>query len=108
MAENRRSWLPVMIIVGGILLFLAGLVLVIGNRSSAQVATPTPATVAQVQRVSLEDAKAAFENRKATFLDVRDPSAYAASHIPGALNIPLSELPKRMNELNPKVWIIPY
>jgi 3-mercaptopyruvate sulfurtransferase SseA len=108
MAENRRNLFPVIIIVGGLLLFLAGFALVLANRPPAQVATPTPATASQVQRVSLADAKAALDDGRATFLDVRDSSSYAAGHIPGAVLIPISELPNRMNELDPKAWIIPY
>lgn len=108
MAEKRSNFFPVIIIGGGLLLFIAGVALVLENRSPAQVATPTPATVSQVQRVSLPDAKAAFDDGRAIFLDVRDSSSYAAGHIPGALLIPVSEIPNRMNELNPETWIIPY
>lgn len=108
MAEKRRSLIPVMIIGGGILLFLAGLAAVWSSQKKPQVATPTPATASQVQRVALTEAKTAYDGGKAIFLDVRDGGSYAAGHIPGALLIPLSELPNRMNELNPKAWIIPY
>lgn len=41
-------------------------------------------------------------------LDVRPPEEYAAGHLPGALNIPLSELEKRIAELNPKQDIVAY
>lgn len=33
-------------------------------------------------------------------LDVRDAAAYAAGHIPGALSLPLADLPARMAELD--------
>ena len=42
-----------------------------------------------VPRVSLGDAKVAVENGTATIVDVRSADAYAVSHIPGAVNIPL-------------------
>jgi rhodanese-related sulfurtransferase len=61
-----------------------------------------------VPRVSLADAKAAYETGGAVFVDVRDAESYAQSHIPGALSIPLSELPNRIGELNPSDWIITY
>lgn len=61
-----------------------------------------------IARVSLADARAAYEIRSAVFLDVRAASAYTQSHIPGALSIPLSELPDRLDELNATDWIIPY
>lgn len=34
-------------------------------------------------------------------LDVREPAEYAFGHIPGAINIPLGELEKRLAELDP-------
>ena len=59
-------------------------------------------TAQEVTRLSLEDAKAAFDQKTAVFLDVRDADSYASSHIPGALSIPLSELPDRLGELDPE------
>jgi len=61
-----------------------------------------------VQRVSVEESKAAFDSDEAVFLDVRSESSYAASNIPGALSIPLAELQTRMAELDPNQWIITY
>jgi len=63
---------------------------------------------ASIPRVSLADAKAAYETGSAVFVDVRDAESYAQSHISGALSIPLSELPDRMGELKPSDWIITY
>src|SRR5699024_10656865 len=37
----------------------------------------------------------------AHILDVRDPYEYDAGHIPGAVNIPLDQLPIRIDELDP-------
>lgn len=37
-----------------------------------------------------------------TILDVRQPSEYRESHIPGAVLIPLPDLGSRMFELNPE------
>jgi 3-mercaptopyruvate sulfurtransferase SseA len=69
---------------------------------------PTPATAESVVRVSLADAKSAFDAKTAVFLDVRDAGSYAEAHIPGALNIPLNELEARLDELDPNAWIITY
>jgi len=33
------------------------------------------------------------------FLDVRTPKEYAEGHVPGAINIPVQELSKRLNEV---------
>jgi|PlaIllAssembly_1097288.scaffolds.fasta_scaffold40002_3 3-mercaptopyruvate sulfurtransferase SseA len=108
MAENRRKIFPWIIIGGGLLLLLAGMLAVFSNQPNKVEETPTPASASQVQRVSLTDAKAAFDAGRAVFLDVRDSASYNAGHIPGAVSIPINDLPNRMDELNPKSWIIPY
>lgn len=41
--------------------------------------------------VSGDQARDLWQNRAAQFIDVRAPGAYAAGHIPYAVNIPLSE-----------------
>ena len=43
-------------------------------------------------RASLADAKAAYDAGSAIFLDARGPRAYAAGHIPGAMNLTPHEL----------------
>ena len=43
-----------------------------------------------------------------TVLDVRPADEFAASHLPGARNIPLSELEARLSELDPSHEIIAY
>ncbi len=130
MPENRRYLFPLFIVGGGILLVLAGIASIFANRPATQVTTPTgvivsqaatpthttasqvktatPATASQVQRVTLDDAKVAYDLGEATFLDVRDSSSFAAGHVPGAVNITVADLDQRMSELNPQAWIIPY
>jgi 3-mercaptopyruvate sulfurtransferase SseA len=71
-------------------------------------ASPVAETSGEVQRVTLEESKAAFDSGEAVFLDVRSASSYAASHIPDALSIPLAELEVRINEIDPNQWIITY
>lgn len=71
-------------------------------------ASPSGAAPQEVQRATLEESKAALDNNAAVFLDVRGVSAYATSHIPGALSIPLAELETRIAELDPDQWIITY
>jgi 3-mercaptopyruvate sulfurtransferase SseA len=108
MDEKRKNPIPWLIIGGGLILLLAAVTFVVINRPAPAAQTPTPGSVEQVQRVTLEDAKAAYDNGSAIFVDVRDSGSYAGAHIPGAVNIPNAELPNRSGELNPKAWIIPY
>ena len=69
-----------------------------------------PLTEDEVTRVSIEDAKTAFDNGTAIFVDIRSEQSFAISHIPGALNIQLGEFETNPTELNlPKdQWIITY
>lgn len=43
-----------------------------------------------------------------TVLDVRPPEEFAAGHVPGAINIPLNELPKRLREFQRDREIVAY
>ena len=47
-------------------------------------------------------------NGLVTVLDVRPPQEYAAGHVPGAVNVPLSELEQHIKDLNPKQEIVAY
>ena len=46
-----------------------------------------------IYRASLTEAKAAFDQDSALFVDVRSEDAYNTSHIPDAIVIPLEDLP---------------
>jgi len=43
-----------------------------------------------------------------TVLDMRPPEEYAAGHVPGAVNVPLSKLENYLKELNPERDIVAY
>lgn len=43
-----------------------------------------------------------------TVLDVRQPSEYQQSHLPGAKLIPLPQLSDRLNELDPEKPVLVY
>jgi len=111
MAESlmhRKNMLPWLLIGGAVLLMIAASAYVELRQRQAAKVTPTPAAVSQVQRVTLEQAKRAYDSGQAIFVDVRDGSSYSAAYIPGALLIPISELTNRLGELDPNEWIITY
>ncbi len=108
MNGNRRNLFAWFLLAMGVFLLVGGLITVFLNRQPAAALTPTPASVDQVERVSLEDAKAAFDSKSAVFLDVRASGFYETSHIVGAISIPNNVITERMGELNRKAWIIPY
>ena len=69
-----------------------------------------PESDAEVPRASLEEAKAALDNGTAIFVDVRSADAYEASHVAGALSIPLAEVEANPSglALDQEQWIITY
>jgi len=69
-----------------------------------------PENDAEVPRVPVDQAKAAFDSGKAVIVDVRGADAYAQSHIKGALEISLSviEADPANVPLDKSKWIITY
>ncbi len=63
---------------------------------------------ASVQRVKLADAKAAFDQKTALFVDVRDADVYNINHITGAINVPLGEFQASLRAMDQNKWIITY
>jgi hypothetical protein len=111
--RKKRSLAPLgLMLLGGLLLVGAVVMLVAFPPLPAAAPTPTsqPALPADdgLPRVSVGDARAAFDLQQAVFVDVRDRAFYTQSHIPGALSLPLNELETRLDELDPADWIITY
>jgi hypothetical protein len=121
---QRKTVALAFVALGGILLLAAGLWVAFSlppqalPSSSPSAPPPTiaaefpsappPAGHEEPPRVSLEEAKAAFDAGSAVFVDTRSSESYAASHIPGAVSIPFGETEARMQELDPARWIITY
>ena len=69
-----------------------------------------PQTDAEVPRVPVDQAKAAFDSGDAVIVDVRGAEAYARSHVTGALEVSLSAIqtdPANL-PLDKSKWIITY
>jgi 3-mercaptopyruvate sulfurtransferase SseA len=47
--------------------------------------------LAAVPRIKLEEFKKEIDQDKVLVIDTRGPDAYRAGHVPGALNVPLSD-----------------
>ena len=108
---------PAIFVIGlGVVMLAVALIVLLtqGNNSAPVVqATSVPAQdlsipYPDVPRVSLADAKAAYDQGTAVFLDVRGTSDYLAEHITSAISIPETQIESRINELNPQDWIITY
>jgi len=114
--KNRsKSSVPLLLAAAGLVLMVLATSLILFQPPQSLAATKTPEpqhsveeTFPEISRVSLVDSKTALDNGKAIFIDVRDASSFAESHIPGALSIPLAELEERLGELDPSRWIITY
>ncbi|MBE7536270.1 MAG: rhodanese-like domain-containing protein [Anaerolineales bacterium] len=69
-----------------------------------------PRTEDDVPRIDVDAAKEALDSGAAILVDVRSKVAYAESHIPGALSIPLDVFEINVNDsnLDKAQWIITY
>ena len=110
--RSARSIMPVVIIALGVIILL-GVSLWILNPFGQPAASPTSPSLGQIKpedvpRVSLENAKVAYDQKSAVFLDVRGDPFFSEGHIPGALSVSSLELEQHLKELNPEAWIIPY
>ncbi len=72
-------------------------------------ASPTAAAFPEeAPRISLEDAKKAFDGGNAIFVDTRAEVAYKTEHIKGAINIPAEDFQTRYTEVPKNKKIIAY
>lgn len=62
----------------------------------------------EVEQVTREQLLARVDRGEVTVIDVRPHVEYAAGHIPGALSIPLDELPDRLDELPEGTEVVAY
>jgi 3-mercaptopyruvate sulfurtransferase SseA len=107
------SLLPIILVAAGLVLILGAAVFYLTKPldTSRSVPTDQPAVAIpypDVPRVSLQDAKAAYDLKNAIFIDVRGEPYYSEEHIPGALSITYDELSSNLQSLKKTDWIIPY
>jgi rhodanese-related sulfurtransferase len=87
---------------------LLAIVLVAGCASTS---TPAPSsggasqTPGMAATITVADA-AVLRDDGAVIIDVREPGEWAAGHIPGAILIPLGELPSRLGDVPPNRPIV--
>ena len=61
-----------------------------------------------LEPIPREELLARAQDGLITVIDVRPPQEYAAGHVPGAINIPLADLEKHLNEFDPAQEIVAY
>ena len=69
---------------------------------------PTPPPNEEVPRITLADAKKAFDDGTGYFIDARPAEAYNDEHIKGAVNITYDKLDAHLKDLKTKQKIIVY
>ena len=109
--QKEKSIVPlILIIIGGTLIFGAILAVVFRSKAIQEAATSSSSSAvnSEITRIQPDEAKIAFDAGEAVFIDVRAEESYLESHIPGALSIPLAELPSRLDELDQQSWFILY
>lgn len=110
-AKNQQKTIAIGIIAAGAVLLIAAILLLVSQGNPTTTAPQNEVSdipYPSISRVSIDDAKTAYDQGKAIFVDVRSSGSYEAVHISGALSIPLSELEGRLNELRREAWIITY
>jgi rhodanese-related sulfurtransferase/DNA-binding transcriptional ArsR family regulator len=61
-----------------------------------------------LEPISRKELQQRLRKRTVTVLDVRPEDEFVLGHVPGALNIPLGALKKRLSELDPSTEIVAY
>ena len=56
--------------------------------------------------ISSEDYREQFASGARQFIDVREEDEHAEVHIPGTINIPLSEFPARFDEIDEEAPVV--
>jgi rhodanese-related sulfurtransferase len=61
----------------------------------------TSTTTARVSTIAREELMSALRSSRVVLVDVLSPEAFAAMHIPGAINLPVADIPTRAADLVP-------
>ncbi|MDD2522705.1 MAG: rhodanese-like domain-containing protein [Anaerolineaceae bacterium] len=62
----------------------------------------------EVPRMTVEQVRQAMQNEGAILLDVRTAGQFEASHVQGALSVPLTEIESFYSQLDKDTWYITY
>lgn len=112
--HNKLGISTLALIIGGLLLIAGAMFSLFARPVSAPEVTSsddhdeTGIPYSEVERLSLAQAKARYDNGTAVFVDVRTQEDYESAHISGAISMPLAELQARYRELPEDMEILTY
>jgi rhodanese-related sulfurtransferase len=111
--KNRRGKVSVRLgVLGGAALLLLGAIFLFtklqNEKHNVDSDTALQLNAQEVPHTGLVEAHKAWSGRSALFLDLRPNSAFARTHIPGAISIPADELESRFLDLPNDRMIITY
>lgn len=72
---------------------------IIPSEGQPKLVPQVEASLDSARRVPRDEAMKLVKEHKAVYIDVRGKDQYDIAHIPGAISIPLSELPMRWKDL---------
>lgn len=106
--KKKGNWLPVILFGGVIVLVTITLILLNNQREKRLLSSGEVTSQDEIVRVTAEEAYLAQTSGQAVLVDTRSPSQFQASHIPGAINIPVSDDVSVFASLDPEIWYITY
>jgi Rhodanese-like domain len=81
---------------------------IIPNGQQPQLQPQVESSLDSARRMNRDEAMKMVKAHKAVWIDVRQKDQFELSHIPGAINIPLGELPTRWKDLPLGKFLITY
>jgi 3-mercaptopyruvate sulfurtransferase SseA len=105
---RSRSTIQLAITLAGAVLLLVAILWIVDRRLGDSQTASAALTTDQIPRVTLAEARAAWDQGVAVFVDARTVDAYNSGHIPGAHSIPVNLVSASLSELEPNAWIITY
>lgn len=102
---KRNKLIPIWIILA-VVVVVVGVFVYQGIRGLS--GNPVLRSQDDVPRVTVAEVQQALQNEGAILLDVRTAEQYAASHVQGALSVPLTEIESYVAGLDKDAWYITY
>ena len=108
----RNTLFPIIMIAVGMFFLFGSIAWFVSTNNSeisiSNAAPPQSIPYPDIPRITLGDAKAAYDLNNAVFIDTRGDSYFAQGHIPGAMSITEDQIENRLDELDPGAWVITY